>query len=133
MNLNFFSKDKTYRHSLICFLFLGCFLSFDFGITWDEYVQSHYGDLVLQYFTSFFSDDSHKNYINLHLYGGLFDLFSSILHKAFQGIFYKYETRHLFNFIVAWIGVVYASRLAKKFDFFNSFFDLFKLYFRYKR
>ena len=93
MNLNFFSKERTYRLSLILFLFFGCFLSFDFGITWDEPAQSYYGHLVLQYFTSFFSDYSYKNYSNLYLYGGIFDLFCSILYKAFQGIFYKYETR----------------------------------------
>ena len=46
----------------------------DYAISNDEGVQHHYGELILAYYASGFSDQSVFHFENLYLYGGLFDI-----------------------------------------------------------
>ena len=46
----------------------------DYGISNDEGLQQHYGELILAYYRSGFSDESVFRFDNLYYYGGLFDI-----------------------------------------------------------
>ena len=46
----------------------------DYAISNDEGVQHHYGELIIAYYKSGFTDQSLFNFQNLYLYGGLFDV-----------------------------------------------------------
>lgn len=54
----------------------------DYGITNDEWVQQRYGELILDYYRSGLSDRSLFSFDNLYLYGGLFDVVATLVHKV---------------------------------------------------
>ncbi len=64
----------------------------DYGITWDEGVQSTYGELVLDYFASGGQDESCNEYLNLRFYGPLFESTAALVYRVAGG--WKYEIRH---------------------------------------
>ncbi len=76
----------------------------DYAITQDEKYQKRYGELVLNYYTSLFEDKSFLSYRNLYLYGGLVDGVSALLNKVSP--FGEYETRHLWNALLGFFGVL---------------------------
>jgi hypothetical protein len=75
----------------------------DAGVTWDEGFQLQYGQRVLAWFRSGFRDRSALHYLDLYLYGGLFDAPAQwiVEHSPFG----PYETRHLLTAIVALLGI----------------------------
>jgi tetratricopeptide (TPR) repeat protein len=85
------------------------YLSFDYGMTGDEYVQRLYGDKLLDYYDG-------KNfdalfYKDLYNYGGLFDYFASRLNATLGWFEDPYEMRHLLNslcgaFMMLFVGLV---------------------------
>jgi hypothetical protein len=97
-------------------------ISFDYGITWDEPYQDQYGELVYRYFRSGFTDRSVLHLdkpdrsplslsrgLSLRLYGGLFEVLCSVAEKVSP--FTRYDTRHLVNSVVGWLGMFYAARI----------------------
>src|SRR5664279_31674 len=46
----------------------------DYAISNDEGVQHRYGELIIAYFASGFEDQRLFSFLNLYLYGGLFDI-----------------------------------------------------------
>ena len=52
-----------------------------YAVSNDEPVQQHYGELIISYYRSGFTDRSLFHFENLYLYGGLFD----VLAKLFSG------------------------------------------------
>lgn len=94
-------------------LFLMPYLSFDYGITADEYVQKVYGDHVLNYFESEGVDGAALTYQNLYLYGGLFDYCMAWLHKYIFPEWDVYEMRHLFNALLGAFLLIFTGLLAK--------------------
>src|SRR4051812_49703291 len=46
----------------------------DYGLGWDDYTHSQYGDLLLALYGSGFADDRALNFVNLYKYGGGFDM-----------------------------------------------------------
>src|ERR1700732_3664717 len=51
----------------------------DYAISNDEGVQNHYGELIIAYYASGFSDHGVFDFQNLYLYGGLFDVIAILL------------------------------------------------------
>jgi len=107
-------NEQTYQWATVVLLIvvLG-FILFtyqDFGITWDEYVQHQYGQYIVDYYTSWTQDKSALSYKNLYLYGGFFDSIAVVLTKIVPGD--TYATRHLFNAIVGFIGLIGTLKLA---------------------
>ena len=51
----------------------------DYGLGWDDYTHSEYGDLLLAFYGSGFSDQRALSFVNLYKYGGGFDMHSTIL------------------------------------------------------
>ena len=54
----------------------------DYGVSNDEYVQQLYGEKLLSFYSSGFSDWSAFHYKDLFYYGGLFDLTGLALRRA---------------------------------------------------
>jgi hypothetical protein len=72
-----------------------------YAVSNDEPVQQHYGTLILDYFRSGFTDRSLFHYVNLYLYGGLFDILANLLEKLFPSAD-LYDVRHI---LCALIGI----------------------------
>jgi hypothetical protein len=64
-----------------------------YGITWDEPVQSRYGELALHYFATFGHDDAANRFLNLRWYGPLFEMLPAAIYHFTPAA--KYLIRHL--------------------------------------
>ena len=96
-------------------LILVIFLFDDYGITWDESVQSHYGELALDYYKSGLTDTRCNRFLNLKLYGPLFELICAMAYHNYPEL--KYEIRHL---CIASIAVLTIFGLIKFGQFFRD-------------
>lgn len=108
------SARLTRAASLTLFAAIAAFilLTFrDYGISNDEPVQHAYGQLLLNWYASGFSDESAFHYINLYLYGGLFDLIAA----GFQPYvpLPLYEWRHLLSAGFGFVGLIGVWRLGR--------------------
>jgi hypothetical protein len=72
----------------------------DYAISNDEAVQHRYGELILAYYASGFSDQSLFNFKNLYLYGGLFDVI--VVTLSYLIPIDPYDLRHI---LCALIGI----------------------------
>ncbi|MBV8549420.1 MAG: glycosyltransferase family 39 protein [Alphaproteobacteria bacterium] len=113
--LNNTVSDSYYRWSLriiLGLLIAIALLTFrDYGVTWDEELQSQYGLAVVDYYMSFFKDHRFLDIFNLYLYGGTFDGLASVIDRILP--FNIYETRHLCNAICGIVGLWGVWRLGK--------------------
>lgn len=81
-------------------------LARDPGITTDEIVQRAYGDLILDWYRTGFVKRDALSYINLYLYGGMFDLLAQSLLATGLLPWGTYESRHVLTALVSLLGVV---------------------------
>ncbi len=81
----------------------------DYGISNDEEVQQRYGELIVRYYASGFTDQAVFHFRNLYLYGGLFDLVAVGLQKILP--LDPYAVRHLLSALtgVGGIAAVWAT------------------------
>ena len=84
----------------------------DYGLGWDDYAHSHYGELLYAYYTSGFADKRAFEFSNLFYYGGGFDLAASILDRLLATDLF--ESRRLMGAIVGILGIVIVWRLARR-------------------
>ena len=80
-------------------------MAFDSGITTDEFVQRTYGDMVLNWYKSGFTDRSALSFRDLYLYGGLFDLTAQALVSTEWIDRDVFDIRHALSSVVALVGV----------------------------
>ena len=73
----------------------------DYAVSNDEGLQHHYGELILQYYRSGFTDRAVFNFRDLYLYGGLFDIVAVRLAELFPSVD-LYDIRHI---LCALIGI----------------------------
>jgi hypothetical protein len=85
-----------------------------YGMTFDEAVQSYYGELTLRYFRSGFTDHAAQQFSDLKYYGPLFETIAAAVYSPFMR--WKYDIRHLLIAITALITIVAVGRLAKLAD-----------------
>ncbi|MCD0420106.1 glycosyltransferase family 39 protein [Rubrivivax sp. JA1024] len=80
-----------------------------YGVTNDEWVQQRYGELIIDYYRSGLIDRALFSFDNLYLYGGLFDVAATLLHKISS--LELFELRHLLSAAcgVAGIGAAIAT------------------------
>lgn len=83
----------------------------DYGITWDEELQSQYGQAVVDYYVSGFQDQRYAEIFNLYLYGGMFDGLASVVDHYTP--FRVYDTRHLVNALFGLLGLWGVWRLGR--------------------
>jgi Dolichyl-phosphate-mannose-protein mannosyltransferase len=75
-----------------------------YAVSNDEGVQHHYGELIMAYYRSGFTDRSVFDFENLYLYGGLFDIIAVLLAHALP--FDIYDIRHVMSAIAGIGGIV---------------------------
>lgn len=83
-----------------------------YGLGWDDYTHSEYGELLLAYYRSGFTDRRALSFVNLYMYGGGFDLLCALVAKVLP--FDLFETRRLVGAIVGIVGLAVVWRLARR-------------------
>lgn len=90
----------------------------DYGVSWDDRVQKEYGEQILAYYESGFTDqraitpNDDADDGNLPYYGGSFDLASAVINQILP--LGTYPTRHLLGAIVGLVGLFAAWRLGER-------------------
>lgn len=84
----------------------------DYGLSWDDYTHSEYGDLLLALYTSGFTDTRAFSFVNLYMYGGGFDLLAAVIAKILP--FDLFETRRLVGAAVGILGLLVTWRIARR-------------------
>lgn len=82
-----------------------------YAISNDEEVQHRYGELILAYYGSGFTDDTLFHYKNLYLYGGLFDIIAVLLAHALPVD--PFVIRHLMSALAGIGGIAAAWATAR--------------------
>jgi hypothetical protein len=59
----------------------------DYGLGWDDYTHSQYGDLLLALYSSGFGDQRALSFVNLYKYGGGFDMAAALAAKRSPSVF----------------------------------------------
>jgi dolichyl-phosphate-mannose-protein mannosyltransferase len=83
-----------------------------YAVSNDEPVQQHYGELIVSYYRSGFTDRSLFHFDNLYLYGGLFDVVANLLEKIIP-LRDIYEVRHILCALTGIGGIVAAWATAR--------------------
>ena len=84
----------------------------DYGLGWDDYTHSEYGDLLIRLYRSGFSDRRALSFVNLYMYGGGFDMLSDIAAKVSP--FTLFETRRLVGGLIGLAGLAVTWRISRR-------------------
>ena len=84
----------------------------DYGLGWDDYTHSQYGDLLLAFYGSGFSDQRALSFVNLYKYGGGFDMAAALAAKVLP--FGLFETRRLIGAAVGIVGLIATWRVGRR-------------------
>jgi len=84
----------------------------DYGLGWDDYTHSQYGDLLLSLYSSGWSDSRALSFVNLYEYGGGFDMLAALAAKILP--FDLFETRRLIGGAVGLLGLFVTWRLGRR-------------------
>jgi hypothetical protein len=83
----------------------------DYAISNDEGVQHHYGELIIAYYRSGFTDKSLFSFQNLYLYGGMFDIIAVLLSHVVAVD--TYDLRHIICALMGIGGIAAAAATAR--------------------
>ncbi|MGH6684163.1 MAG: ArnT family glycosyltransferase [Pseudolabrys sp.] len=84
----------------------------DYGLGWDDYTHSQYGDLLLKLYGSGFADTRALSFVNLYKYGGGFDIAAALAAKILP--FDLFETRRLIGAAVGIVGLFATWRIGRR-------------------
>jgi len=84
----------------------------DYGLSWDDYAHSEYGDLLRELYASGFTDLRALSFVNLYYYGGGFDLVAALAAKVLP--FTLFETRRLAGALVGILGLFVTWRIGRR-------------------
>jgi hypothetical protein len=84
----------------------------DYGLGWDDWIQSHYGHLLVSLYSSGFTDKRAFSLDNLYMYGGGFDLLATLTSNILP--FDPYATRRLVGAIIGIVGLFAVWRLTRR-------------------
>jgi Dolichyl-phosphate-mannose-protein mannosyltransferase len=84
----------------------------DYGLGWDDYTHSEYGDLLLAFYGSGFSDRRALSFVNLYAYGGGFDMLAALAAKVLP--FTLFETRRLMGGVIGLVGLFATWRIGRR-------------------
>jgi hypothetical protein len=101
-DINFF--DVAFALSFVVLLCLVGLTFKQYAISNDEGLQQHYGELIIAYYKSGFTDRSVFGFDNLYLYGGLFDIVAVLLQHLLP--FDPYDIRHVLSALAGVGGIV---------------------------
>lgn len=107
-----FSADAC-AVAVIAALALLAFITFDdYGLGWDDFTHSQYGDLLLAYFTSGFTDHRVFRFVNLYYYGGGFDVIAALASKILPVDIFS--IRRFMGALVGLVGFVIVWRTGRR-------------------
>lgn len=84
----------------------------DYGLGWDDFTHSQYGDLIYKYFASGLTNTKVFSFVNLYYYGGGFDVAATALAKVLP--FDVFDIRRLLGALVGLAGFFIVWRLARR-------------------
>jgi len=84
----------------------------DYGLGWDDYTHSQYGNLLVLLYRSGFTDTRALSFVNLYMYGGGFDILATLAAKVLP--FDLFETRRLVGAAIGIIGLLVTWRLGRR-------------------
>src|ERR1039458_5913916 len=84
----------------------------DYGLGWDDYTHSQYGDLLLKLYDSGFADTRALSFVNLYKYGGGFDMAAALAAKVLP--FGLFETRRLVGAAIGIVGLFVTWRIGRR-------------------
>lgn len=84
----------------------------DYGLGWDDFAHAQYGELLLAFYGSGFVDQRALSFVNLHMYGGGFDMAAALLARILP--FNLFETRRLAGGAIGVIGLWATWRIARR-------------------
>jgi len=84
----------------------------DYGLGWDDYTHSQYGDLLLKLYDSGFTDTRALSFVNLYKYGGGFDMAAALGAKVLP--FGLFETRRLTGAAIGILGLFVTWRIGRR-------------------
>src|SRR5438445_9580374 len=84
----------------------------DYGLGWDDYAHAEYGDLLVAFYASKFSDQRALSFVNLYMYGGGFDLAAALAAKILP--FTLFETRRLMGAAIGLVGLLMVWRTGRR-------------------
>ncbi len=84
----------------------------DYGLGWDDYTHSQYGELLLKLYGSGFADTRALSFVNLYKYGGGFDIAAALAAKVLP--FDLFETRRLVGAAVGLLGLFVTWRIGRR-------------------
>jgi hypothetical protein len=81
------------------------FVTYDaYAVSNDEPVQQRYGELIVAYYASGFTDHALFHFKNLYLYGGLFDVLAVLIQRLLPFLD-PYTIRHIFCALIGVAGI----------------------------
>jgi hypothetical protein len=84
----------------------------DYGLGWDDYTHSEYGERLLALYGSGFADRRALSFVNLYAYGGGFDMLAALAAKVSP--FTLFETRRLVGALVGFVGLLATWRTGRR-------------------
>jgi hypothetical protein len=91
---------------------VAAFTFHDYGLGWDDYTHAQYGDLLLAFYASGFTDRRALSFVNLYMYGGGFDMLAALAAKILP--FDLFATRRLAGAAVGLIGIAATWRIGRR-------------------
>src|SRR5512132_3718143 len=104
--------DRVARAVLAVLAIIAAMTLRDYGLGWDDYTHSQYGDLLLKLYGSGFADTRALEFVNLYKYGGGFDMASALVAKVLP--FDLFETRRLIGAAIGIVGLFVTWRLGRR-------------------
>jgi 4-amino-4-deoxy-L-arabinose transferase-like glycosyltransferase len=104
--------DRAAWAVLVLVALIALFTFRDYGLGWDDFTHSQYGELLLALYGSGFRDTRALSFVNLYLYGGGFDMAAALLAKVLP--FGLFETRRLVGAVVGLIGLAATWRIGRR-------------------
>lgn len=99
--------------ALLAVLVIAAIATFrDYGLGWDDYTHSQYGDRLLSLYGSGFRDQRALSFVNLYMYGGGFDMLAALAAKILP--FDLFETRRLVGALIGIAGIAATWRLGRR-------------------
>jgi len=112
MRSAYFSADRIAVFILLAVAVVAGITFRDYGLGWDDYAHSQYGDLLLKLYGSGFTDTRALSFVNLYKYGGGFDMAAALAAKVLP--FGLFATRRLVGAAVGILGLFVTWRLGRR-------------------
>jgi Dolichyl-phosphate-mannose-protein mannosyltransferase len=84
----------------------------DYGLGWDDFAHAEYGERLVAFYGSGFTDQRALSFVNLYMYGGGFDLLAALAAKVLP--LDLFDVRRLAGAVVGLIGLFVTWRIGRR-------------------